>query len=123
MKTRKRLYRLFLSMENHNQTSSTERRKKYLVVVFLGIFPIISGVLDILISLNMIEYVDTRPSRIAIFNDPHTWKVFALGATLLFFGIANILPPRMKFLGKLNICLLFVSFAAVVVGVILQKIN
>ncbi len=110
-------------MENHNQTSSTEKGKKYLIVVFPGIFPIISGVLDILISLNLIEYVDIRPSRIAIFNGSQTWEVFALDVTLLLFGIANILPPRLKFLGGLKICLLFLSSTAVVVGVFLKKIN
>ncbi len=96
---------------------------KPLILFFLGILPIVSGILDILISFNIIEYVDTRPNRIAIFNDPHTWEVFALGTTLLFFGIGNILPTRMKLLGKLNTFLLLTSFCAVVIGVILQKIK
>lgn len=90
---------------------------------FLGILPILAGVLDILISLNIIPYVDIRPNQIAVFNDPHTWEVFALGTTLLFFGMANILPARMKLLGRLNTYLLLISFIAVVIGVILQKMK
>jgi len=110
-------------MENNDQTNSSQRKKSPWVWFFLGILPILSGVLDILLSFNVIEYVDTRPSRIAIFNDPQRWEVTLLGATLLFFGIANILPARMKFLARVNNYLLLVSFCAVVVGVVLQKIK
>lgn len=110
-------------MENDNHANSPRQKKNQLVWIFFGILPMFAGVLDILVSFNIIEYVDTRPSRIAIFNDPHTWEVFALGATLLFFGIANLLPAKMKFLGKLNNYLLLISFVAVVIGVILQKIK
>jgi len=110
-------------MENDNHNNPPQQQKSPLVWFFLGILPIISGVLDILISFDFIEYVDARPNQIAIFNDPHTWEVTMLGATLLFFGIANILPARMKFLGRLNTYLLLISFTAVVVGVILQKIK
>lgn len=110
-------------MENNNHTNSSELRNNLLFRFFIGILLIISGVVDILVSLNLIEYIDTRPDRIAIFNDPHTWEVFALGATLIFFGAANIIPARMKLLGKLNISLLLISFIAVVIGIILKKIN
>jgi hypothetical protein len=110
-------------MENDNQKNASDLRNSSSIRVFIGIFLIIAGVVDILVSLDLIEYIDTRPNRIAIFNDPHTWEVFALGTTLLFFGIANILPARMKFLGRLNASLLLISFIAVVIGVILQKIK
>ena len=110
-------------MENDNHTNVSNLRNNSAFRFFIGIILIISGILDILISFDIIKYVDTRPNQIAIFNNPHTWEVFALGTTLLFFGIGNILPARMKVLGRLNIFLLLVSFVAVVIGVILQKVN
>ena len=110
-------------MEKNNQINRPDPRKSPLILFFIGVLPIVAGVLDILISFNAIEYIDTRPNQIAIFNDPHTWEVFAIGTTLLFFGVANILPARMKFIGRLNTILLLVSFTAVVIGVILQKIK
>ena len=110
-------------MENDAHTHTPKKHNYPLLRFFIGVLLMISGVVDILVSLNIIKYVDTRPNRIAIFNDPHTWEVFALGATLLFFGIANILPARMKILGRINNYLLLISFLAVVIGVILQKIN
>jgi hypothetical protein len=110
-------------MENNNRANPPQQLPKVLKWFFFGFLPILSGILDILISFDVIEYIDTRPERIAIFNDPHTWEVFALGATLLFFGIANILPARMKFLARVNNYLLLASFSAVVVGVVLQKIK
>lgn len=90
---------------------------------FLGGLPILAGILTILLSLNIIPYVDLRPNQIAVFNDPHTWQVFAVGMTMLCFGIANILPPDLKWLGRLNTILLLASFLAVVIGVVLKKIN
>jgi len=107
-------------MENHNQIMAQEK-KSLLIWFFLGILPIVAGVLAILTSLNLIEYVDTRPSRIAIFNDPHTWEVFALGVMLTTFGLASLIPPRMRQLGRLNNWALLISFLAVVIGVILKK--
>lgn len=83
----------------------------------------IAGVIDILLVFDVLEYIDTRPSRIAIFNDPHTWEVFALGTTLLFFGIGNLIPPKMKSLLRINTFLFLISVIAVVIGVILKKIN
>jgi hypothetical protein len=110
-------------MENHNRTNPSAQQNYPLIRFFIGISLMIAGILDILVSFNLIPYVDTRPNNIAIFNDPHSWEVFALGATLLFFGVANILPARMKILGRINNYLLLISFIAVVIGVILQKIK
>ncbi len=110
-------------MENDNHTQTPEKNNYPFLRLVIGVLLMVSGVVDILVSLNLLEYVDTRPNRIAIFNDPHTWEVFALGATLLFFGIGNILPTRMKILGRINKYLLLISFAAVVIGVILEKVN
>jgi hypothetical protein len=90
---------------------------------FLGGLPILGGILTILVSLNILPYVDLHPNRIAIFNDPHTWEAFVVGMTMLCFGIANILPPHIKWLGKFNNFVLLISFLAVVIGVILSEIN
>ena len=109
-------------MEN-KPISGAEFAQSWLGKFFLGGLPILAGILTILLSLNIIPYVDLRPSRIAVFNDPHTWEVFAVGMTMLCFGIANILPPQMKWLGRLNTILLLASFLAVVIGFILKKIN
>lgn len=109
-------------MEN-KPISGADFAKSPLGMFFLGGLPIVGGILTILVSLNILPYVDLRPSRIAIFNDPHTWEVFAVGMTMLCFGIANILPPHMKWLGRLNTILLLASFLAVVIGFILKKIN
>ena len=109
-------------MEN-KPISGADFAKSPLGKFFLGGLPIVGGILTILVSLNILPYVDLRPSWIAIFNDPHTWEVFAVGTMMLSFGIANILPPRMKWLGRLNTILLLTSFLAVVIGVVLKKIN
>ena len=97
--------------------------QSWLGKLFLGGLPILAGILTILLSLNIFPYVDLRPSQIAVFNDPHTWEVFAVGMTMLCLGIANLLPPHMKWFGRLNNFILLVSFLAVVIGVILKKIN
>lgn len=90
--------------------------------IFLGGLPLLGGVLTMLVSLSVLPYIDTRPSRIAIFNDPHTWEVFATGAMLSTFGLAFLIPPRMRWLGKLNNWALLVSVAAVVVGMLRSKV-
>ena len=90
--------------------------------IFLGALPILAGVLAILVSLNVVPYVDLRPNRMAIFNDPHTWEVFALGVMLTTFGLASIIPPGQRILGQLNKWLLLFSFLAVVTGVVLKKL-
>ncbi len=107
-------------METKRQ-SAEEFGKSPLGKLFLGGLPILGGVLTILVSLSILPYIDTRPSRIAIFNDPHTWEVFALGVTMTTFGLAAIIPPNMKLLGKVNNWVLLISFLAVVIGVILKK--
>ncbi len=107
-------------MENKRQ-SAEEFGASPLGKLFLGGLPILGGVLTILVSLDVLPYVDLRPNRIAIFNDPHTWEVFALGVTMTTFGLAAIIPPGMKLLGNLNKWVLLISFLAVVIGVILKK--
>jgi hypothetical protein len=107
-------------MENKKQ-SAEEFGRSPLGKLFLGGLPILGGVLAILVSLSVLPYIDTRPSRIAIFNDPHTWEVFALGVMLTTFGLAAIIPPRMKLLGRVNNWMLLISFLAVVIGVVLKK--
>ena len=107
-------------MEN-KQRSAEEFGRSPLGKFFFGGLPILGGVLTMLVSLSIIPYIDTRPSRIAIFNDPHTWEVFAVGAMLTIFGLASIIPPKMKLLGRLNNWLLLISFVAVVIGLILKK--
>jgi len=109
-------------MEN-NPHPGPNPEKSWLRIVFLGLVPAGLGILDLLIALNLIEYRDPRPERVAIFNDPHSWEVFAIGAMFLFFGIANLLPARLKLLGRLNVYLLLISFLAVVLGVILKKLG
>ena len=109
-------------MENKKQ-SAEEFGKSPLGKFFFGGLPILAGVLAVLVSLSILPYIDTRPSRIAIFNDPHTWEVFALGVMLTTFGLASIIPPKMKLLGRLNNWMLLISFLAVVLGVVLKKIN
>lgn len=88
---------------------------------FLGGLPIAGGVLTILVSLNILPYTDLRPNRIAVFNDPHTWEVFAIGMTMLCFGFANIIPSQMKTLGRINVILFFASLTAVFIGVLLKR--
>ena len=90
--------------------------------VFLGGLPLLSGVLTVLVSLSVLPYVDTRPNRIAIFNDPHSWEVFAIGTMQSTFGLAFLIPPRMRWLGQLNKWVLLISFAAVLVGVLRRKL-
>ena len=107
-------------MENKKQ-SAEEFGKSPLGKLFFGGLPILAGVLAILVSLSILPYIDTRPSRIAIFNDPHTWEVFALGVMLTTLGLAAIIPPNMKLLGRVNNWILLLSFLAVVTGVILKK--
>jgi hypothetical protein len=107
-------------MENKRQTAE-EFGKSALGKFFLGGLPILGGVLTILLSLNIIPYVDLRPNRIQIFNDPHTWQVFAVGIMMTTFGLASMIPANMKLLGKLNNWLLLISFLAVVVGVVIEK--
>lgn len=109
-------------MEN-KPISGAEFAKSPLGKFFLGVLPVVGGVLTILVSLNIIPYVDLHPNQIAIFNDPHTWEVFAVGVMFICFGVANLLPSRMKWLGRLNNFLLLISFLAVVTGVILNKIR
>ena len=90
---------------------------------FLGGLPIVGGVLTMLVSLNILPYIDLRSNRIAIFNDPHTWEVFAVGMTMLCFGFTNIIPPQMKTLGRINVILFFASLMAVVIGVLLKRLG
>lgn len=104
-------------MENKTNSRSP------VLLFFIGVLPIIAGVIDILLVFDVLEYVDIHPNRIAIFNDPHTWEVFALGTALLFFGIGNLLPPTMKSVLKIIRFLLMISVVAVIIGVILNKIN
>lgn len=110
-------------MEDHKRSHPTDLKNHPFLRVFIGIFFSISGLVNILVSLNWIIYIDTRPNQIAIFNDPHTWQVFALGTTMFLFGVANILPPKMRLVAKVNNFLLLASFLAVVVGVILEKLD
>ena len=107
-------------MENKRRTAE-EFGKSPLGKFFLGGLPVLGGILTILVSLNILPYVDLHPNRIAIFNDPHTWQAFAVGVMLTTFGFAFIIPPTMRKLGKLNTYLLLISFLAVVIGVILRK--
>ena len=109
-------------MEN-NKITAEAFGKSRLGKFFLGGLPMLGGVLTILVSLDIVPYVDLRPERIAIFNDPHTWKVFATGVMLAAFGGTFIIPPQMKWLGRLNVWLLLIAFSAVVIGVILQKMR
>lgn len=104
----------------------TESRRKattrfFQVVVGIGF--LLTGVLAMLLSLDVIEYVDLRPNRIAIFNDPHTWQVFLLGVMFTSLGLAGFIPVRMRWLGRMNIIVLLVSFLAVVVGIVLEKLD
>lgn len=107
-------------METKRQ-SAEEFGRSPLGKLFLGGLPILGGVLTILVSLSILPYIDTRPSRIAIFNDPHTWEVFAVGVMMTTFGLAAIIPPNMKLLGRVNNWVLLISFLAVLTGVILKK--
>jgi len=109
-------------MEN-KPISGAKFAKSPLGKFFLGGLPILGGVLTLLVSLNILPYVDLRPNQIAIFNDPHTWEVFAVGVMFICFGVANLLPPHMKGLGRLNNFLLLISLLAVVTGVILNGIR
>lgn len=110
---------------------NTENRKQFasgfgkspLGKLFLGGLPILGGVLTILVSLNILPYVDLRPTRIAIFNDPHTWEVFAVGILLTTFGLSTIIPQKMRIIGKLNLWVLFISFIAVTISVIFKKLG
>ena len=108
-------------MEN-KETSGAAFAQSTLGKFFLGGLPIIGGILTMLVSVDLLPYMDLHPSRIAIFNDPHTWEVFAVGTMMLSLGIANILPPHLKFLGKINLFVLLISFLAVVIGVLIKKL-
>lgn len=108
-------------MENKRRAAE-EFGKSPLGKFFLGGLPIFGGLLTILVSLNILPYVDLHPNRIAIFNDPHTWQVFAVGVMLTTFGFAFLIPPGMKQLGRLNTWVLLISFFAVIIGVVLKKI-
>ena len=104
----------------------TETRRKAATQFFqavVGLGFLLTGVLAILLSLDVIEYVDLRPNRIAIFNDPHTWQVFVLGVMFTSLGLAGFIPVRMRWLGRMNIIVLLVSFLAVVVGIVLEKLD
>ena len=90
--------------------------------ILLGGLPAIGGVLTILVALNILPYIDLRPNQIAIFNDPHTWEVFAVGIMMTTFGLTFIIPPTMRLFGRLNNWVLLISFSAVVVGVVLKKL-
>ena len=103
-----------------NKQSAEEFGRSALGKFFLGGLPILGGVLTILVSLDVLPYVDLHPNRIEIFNDPHTWEVFAVGVMMTTFGLASLIPPHMKLLGKLNNWILLISFLAVVIGVILN---
>ena len=103
--------------------AGVEFAKSPLGKLFLGGLPILGGILTILVSLNILPYIDLRPERIAIFNDPHTWEVFAVGMTMLCFGLANLIPQHMKRLGKLNGFILLMSFLAVLIGIILKRLG
>lgn len=109
-----------MNTKNRKQ-SATEFSKSPLGKLFLGGLPILGGVLTILVSLDIIPYVDLHPNRIAIFNDPHTWEVFAVGVLLTTLGLASIIPQEMKIIGKLNLWMLFIAFIAVMIGVIFKK--
>lgn len=90
---------------------------------FLGGLPLLGGILTVLVSLDVLAYVDLHPSRIAIFNDPHTWQAFAVGMLLSSLGLTFLLPREAKLLGRLNNWVLFTAFLAVVVGVVLAKLG
>lgn len=107
-----------------NDPKFEDIRKKQVNQIFIKVIGVsfcITGILAILVSLNILEYVDLRPNRIAIFNDPHTWEVFAFGVCSTSFGIANLLSPKKKIFGKINIAILIISFLAVLLAVILRK--
>lgn len=90
---------------------------------FLGGLPVLGGILTVLVSLDVLAYVDLHPNRIAIFNDPHTWQVFAVGTLMTSFGLAFLIPREAKRLGRLNTWVLLAAFLAVVVGVVLAKLS
>jgi hypothetical protein len=110
-------------MENHNHIVDANYHSYPIFKFFIGLICLVNGAASILLSLNMIEHFNIRPNQTTIFNDPHTWQFFALGMTLFLFGVGNVLPEGMKLLGKINNCLLLVSFLAVVLGIILQKMG
>ena len=110
-------------MENHQTTNSRNEQQNRFFRNVIGISFLITGILAILLSLNIIEYVDLHPNRIAIFNDPHTWEVFMLGVMCTSLGIANILSPGMKLIGKINNIVLLISFIAVLLGVLLKAVQ
>ncbi len=110
-------------MEDHNPIVHTDYHNYPIFRFFIGISCLVSGVVNILASLNIIQYVDTRPNRLEIFDDTHSWQAFALGMTIFLFGVTNIRPARMELLGKISNYLLLISFLAVIIGVILQKID
>lgn len=107
---------------NHKQRSAAEFGRSPLGKFFLGALPVLAGILAILLSLDIIPYVDLHPNRIAIFNNPHTWEVFALGIMLTAFGLASIIPSKMKIVGRLNNWVLLISFLSVVAGILLKKL-
>lgn len=90
--------------------------------VFLGGLPLIGGTLTLLVALGVLPYRDLRPNRIAVFNDPHSWQVASVGVMLICFGLANLIPPRFRWIGRFNVLLLAASVLAVFVGVLLGRI-
>jgi hypothetical protein len=110
-------------MEDRNRSIESPTRKSPSLWLFLGILPVVSGILAILQSLGILEDIDTHPSKIEVFNNSQRWEVTMIGASMLFFGIGNLLPPGMKFLGRLVAFLFVISFIAVAIGVILERIR
>lgn len=110
-------------MENHHLPNSRNEQQNRFFRKVIGSSFVITGILAILLSLNIIEYVDLHPNRIAIFNDPHTWEVFMLGIMCMSFGIANLLSPAMKLIGKINNFVLLIAFIAVLLGVLLKAVQ
>jgi hypothetical protein len=123
MKTHRMQYRYYSSMEDHNRIVDSNYHNYPIYKFIIGLVCLAYGIPNILLSLNMIQYVDTRSNQLEIFNDPHSWQAFAWGMTLVLFGATNIRPARMELLGKINNYLLLIFFLAFIIGIILQKIE
>lgn len=108
-------------MEDHNHIVDSNYHDYPIFKFFIGLLCLIYGTVNILLSLNMIEYVGARSNRLEIFDDPHSWQALALSISLFLFGVTNIRPARMELLGKINNYLLLISLLAVIIGLIFQK--
>ncbi|MBM4152954.1 MAG: hypothetical protein FJ220_05485 [Kiritimatiellaceae bacterium] len=108
-------------MQNDASTQARDDKVNRLFRTIAGVGFLITGIAAICVSTNVIPYVDLHPNRIEIFNDPHTWEVFMLGMLFTSLGVATILPPNWKLIGRLNRIVLLISLIAVVVGVVFEK--